>query len=195
MVKRKASVMTQYYKPAKQPYRKMAVAKRTGGYANASSDLPTPFTLKPWNFYTYESTTTTSAAGGAQEITGNGIIDKLREALQLKDDASIRIKILRAQTWSSAGGTLCQPDAQTQYFDLTPSRSGTGTEQFPRSSQRDVGSWSTPAKSAYSFPPVDKRELLTKSDSNDTRIMRTLAVAKDTKITSRVHILWQSGAV
>ena len=171
---------------------------RVGNIAGAMPNVPTPYVQKPWNFYTYEVTDTTAAANEVVKTTVNGIVDQIRTRLQLATTATVRIKLLKGWMWCQAGTQLIQPDCESKFFDLSPSRSdaGGGT-QFPRSTQRDVGNWDQAAKAGYSFPAIDRREILTSvtNAADDTTVMNTTVVGIGTKVTSRLSLMWQSGAV
>lgn len=178
----------------------MKATQGGGNLASSMPRIPTPFIKRPWYYWTYDLTQEVTVDNTGVAIKASDVLLKLRTELQIDPSASLRFKVLKASTWAmSAERGVVQPNCESRYYDLNPSPTGVPSEplrQFPRSTQRDIGSYSVAAGTSYVFPPLDQREILTDTNpQNDTIITDTIAVSAGTNVTTRIHIMWQTGNV
>lgn len=160
-----------------------ASEKANKGYKMTPSDLPKTFIEAPWNSWTFESTSLSTAT--ATEITVNTIITQLATKLSLTSIERVRIKIHAAQIWVLPGSTLIFPNLEATFYELSQ-----GDQQI-RSLQRDIGNWSKAAKAGYVYPTVDKSEIYNLTDK-DRKVCMGLALTAGSQITLRVQVLWRS---
>jgi len=162
-----------------------ASEKASKGYKMAPTDLPKTFVEAPWNSWTFERTTISTATFEEQIVTVETIITQLATKLSLTAIERVRIKIHAGQIWAMPGTALVQPDLEARFFELSQ-----GDQQI-RSLQRDIGNWNKPAKAGYVYPTVDKSEIYNLTDK-DRKVLSGTPVAIDSKVTCRVQLLWRS---
>ena len=183
--------ITSYYKPRKfrggRPF-----IKQSGAFSSRSmASNPPPFVQQPWNKWVFERTTLVDVDGSISTITAGNIIEQIRTKLQLDAGAKIRIKVNNSQIWgTSFGPEFPVPDTETQFFQTSKSSS----LRYPRTTMRDVGTINRPSKACYRWPKSDRMDILDTTDAS-LELVKTLAISKGTKVTSRVNVYWQTGTV
>jgi hypothetical protein len=164
--------------------------RRLTGHKTTPATNPTAFVQLPWNNWTFERTDITTSDLQGFNITVSDIVTQIRSRVQLADTADLRIKVISSQIWCTAS-SLIQPDLEATFYELAGQT--TAVSQFPRSTQRDLGTLNMPARCGYTFPSSDKREVLGTPESQ-LIIANGVAASTGSNLTFRVQILWQSSA-
>lgn len=166
-----------------------ALEKRLTGHKTTPSINPTSFVQLPWNSWTFERTDVTAAAFETVEITVNDILSQIRARIGLLADGDLRVKVQSAQVWNTSTTPLLLPDTSVLFYEIaTPA---TVAEQYPRSTQRDIGTLNMPARIGYTYPSADKREILGATQSA-YKVVSAEAVTAGSNVTVRIQVLWQA---
>lgn len=147
---------------------------------------PPTFVQRPWNSWTYEKTETTTGEFEGVGITVADITGQIQGRNGLTVDNKIVIKIVDAAIWCTAA-SLIQPDLEAKFYELNEK---TVSPQQPRSIQRDLGTLNRPAKCGYVWPVADSKEIIYSAE-NALLVMVGTPVDIGSKVTLRVHVLWQ----
>lgn len=164
--------------------------RRLTGHKTVPAINPPAFVQLPWNSWTFERTETTSSDLQGFNITVNDVLGQIKSRLLLGDGADVRIKVQACQIWVTASGLLL-PDLEATFYELVGQ--STPTNQYPRSTQRDIGTLNMPARCGYQYPSADKREVLGAPDSG-LIISNGVATSSGSNLTFRVQVLWQASA-
>jgi hypothetical protein len=164
--------------------------RRLTGHKTVPAPNPPAFVQLPWNSWTFERLDTTTADLQGASITVSDVITQIRGKLLLTEGSDIRIKVQSAQIWCTASG-LIYPDLEATFYELVGET--TASNQYPRSTQRDKGTLNMPARTGYTYPSADKREVL---GSPQGALIISTGVASElgSNITFRVQVLWQTSA-
>lgn len=162
--------------------------RRLTGFKTVPADNPPAFVQVPWNSWTFERTDISTQAFESTTITVKDILDQIKSKVKLAESADLRIKVQSAQVWLTAAA-LIQPDLEVSFYEIANTIPAAG--QYPRSTQRDLGTLQKPAKIGYHFPSADKREIMGNIEDS-YKIMSSVANEIDSHVTSRVQVLWQS---
>lgn len=151
---------------------------------------PPAFVQRPWNSYTFERTSNTTAAYQDDILNADDIMNQLRNRMGLESGAGVRIKVERVQVWAtSTGPTFSLPDIEVDFYELL---SNPAAKPAVRSVQRDIGTLQAPAKVGYEYPVADAKEVITEDEAKTRLICRVVAAEIGTKNTIRAHVLWKS---
>jgi hypothetical protein len=162
--------------------------RRLTGHKTVPADNPPAFVQRPWNSWTYERTDVSTQTDQSVTVTVEDILEQIRSELSIGGGADLRIKVHSSQVWLTAA-SLIQPNLEVQFFEIANTVPAAG--QYPRSTQRDLGTLQKPAKVGYQFPSADKREIMGTAQ-NTYNILTATSSAVDSSVTSRVQVLWQS---
>jgi len=168
---------------SRQEFRNME-HRMTGARYVPKPDPPT-FVEKPWNSWTFNRTSVTSADEQSDPITVADIITQISNKLAINADRLV-VKIQRAAVWCTAASTLLQPDLSCSFYEVSEK---TVTPQMARSEQRDLGTLNRPAKCGYIYPMVDQKEIIYKAEEQ-LLVVNAIAETSGSLITARVHVLW-----
>lgn len=175
-----------YGPPAKRPYIVQARATRP---TMTMSNNPSAFVKLPWYKFTYESDTV-PVAGSINNFTINDILFQIRQRLEFKDDAKIRIKVSNSKIWSTAGASsLAVPQIVGSFYNLSTVQ----VSEYPRNQTRDSGTLNMPAKMMFKWPLADKTSIL--DDSQGTRTVVAVRTADENALTVRINVWFQTGAI
>lgn len=156
----------------------------TGAKFIPKPDPPT-FVEKPWNSWTFNRTSKTTADEMSAPITVADVITQISTRLGLSADRLV-IKIQRAAVWCTVGDTNLQPDISCSFYEVSEK---TVTPQMARSEQRDLGTLSRPARCGYIYPMVDQKEIIYKAEEQ-LLIVNAVAETSGSLVTVRIHVLW-----
>lgn len=157
------------------------------GHKTTPSVAPHAFVQLPWNSWTYEATIEATEDFEFINTTVASVCAQIRLRLSLESTADIRIKVQSAQVWCTAS-SLIFPDLECFFYELN----GESNQNIARYHGRDKGTLNLPARVGYSYPIVDKREIIRESNSGSKKILTARPTATDSNVTIRIQLLWQA---
>jgi len=164
-----------------------SLKRQISGAKTIPTPIPSTFTQRPWNSWTYERAAKSTVVDQPNLTTVADILVQLKSKFGLTDDVTnIVVKIQSAAVWCTVGATLVLPDLDCSFFEL----SDTLTTQAIRSHQRDKGTLNMPARCGYTFPMVDQKEVITEAEEG-LIIVNAVPSSVGSDVTTRVHVLWQ----
>jgi len=153
---------------------------------------PPAFVQRPWNSWTYNSTSLGTDQGSQLLVETKTIIDQIIKNCGLNNTAVVELKVIRAYCWCSATGPGFPSQVlQTLYYEGSVSSAGTTAV---RSDQRDVGTLSRPARTGYEWPINEQRNVFIKGGTS-TALVTAIALEANSSLTVRVHCLWRGSTV
>jgi len=174
------------YVPGRKPYIRQPRATLP---SMRMSNNPSPFVKLPWYKFTYENDLIPTAGQITKETIAD-IIFQIRQRLEFKDDAKIRIKISNAKVWSTAGAaSLAVPQIVCSYYNLSTLQ----VSEYPRAQLRDSGTLNMPAKTSFKWPVTDKTTIL--DDTQATREVVAVSNANSNNLAVRINLWFQTGAI
>lgn len=126
-------------------------------------------------------------------IETKDIMTQIQVNCGLDTTAIIEIKILNAYSWygiNVADGSATRPVLNTEYYEASVASTGASAT---RMDVRDVGTLTGYAKTGYSWPVNEQRNIFLKGETS-TPLINNVCVSGPGTLTVRIHVLWRSSA-
>lgn len=161
--------------------------RRDQGHKFRPEKLPPDFVERPWNSFTFSATYAAPGFDASVEIKFSDLREYIRGKVGLSPTAKIYLKIEKARCWgTSVGPTFVLPFLRAYYYELQADSAGVVQS---RTQLSDHGALSDPARVAYFWPLMDRKNIISAS-SNIVFLLMQGTVGSE--LTAMVNVLWYS---